>query len=161
MKWILLYQQRTGHLAQWTAMNNSARRGAIDGKERRGEERRGGKVEPRWEARGGGKREGATGQRVGVCQDVSSRGGETQEKNNLDQTCWVNSEREAASVCVCVCVCVFLTIQKPLCAALCRCLCTNTLGRPSRARLCCLPLSSLHPHCSVSLLKLVETPFTL
>lgn len=34
MKWIPLYQQRTGHLAQWTAMNNSARRG--DGKDRRG-----------------------------------------------------------------------------------------------------------------------------
>ena len=40
-------------------------------------------------------------------------------------------------------LCVFLTIQRPLCAALCRCLCTNTLGRPSRARLCYLPLSTL------------------
>lgn len=87
MKWILLYQQRTGHLAQWTAMNNSARRG--DGKDRRGKVEMGGGVDP--ETRGNHR----MGE-VGACQDVSCRGGETQEMNNHDRTCWVNSERGAS-----------------------------------------------------------------
>lgn len=141
MKWILLYQQCTGHLAQWTTMNNSARRAAID----RREEMRGGKVERRWEA-SGRKQEGSgrTGEWELAKMRVAEEGGETQEGNN--QSCWVKWEE----------ICAFLTIQRALCAALCRCLCTNTLGRPSRARLCYLPLSSHHPRCSASLLKLLQ-----
>lgn len=92
MKWILLYQQCTGHLAQWTAMNNSARREARD-------EKSGEQGMWRWEGRGVWRTRGngGTGE-VLVCQDASSRGGETQQRNNQDQTCWVNSE--AVSVCV-------------------------------------------------------------
>lgn len=97
MKWILLYQQCTGHLAQWTAMNNSARGEAMEGKERRGEEERWSRDERREPAENMRERQD---RRVGVCQDVRSRGGETQEKNKHDQTCWVNSERGAVSVCV-------------------------------------------------------------
>lgn len=154
MKLILLYQQCSGHLAQWTAMNNSARSGAIDTKERGREERRGRKVEPSGQSINR-KTQGERGdRRVGVCQDVSDRKGETLERKFHNQTCWVNSEGSNVGVCVCVCVC--LIIQRPLCAALCRCLCTNTLGRPSRARLWNLALSSLHPNRSAaSLLKLV------
>lgn len=155
MTWILVYQQCTGHLAQWTSMNNSARGEAIDEWRRR-------KVESRWEGRGGWRARGnnRTGEVV-VFQDVSSRRGEAQKMNNQDETCWVNSERDCVCVSVRVCMCVFLTVQRPFCAALCRCLCTNTLGRKSRARLCYLLLSSLHPHCSISTVTLSKTHFTL
>lgn len=146
-KWILLYQQSTGHLAQGTAMNNLARGEEID--EKRGREKMGrGELSQR--ARGSDGTVGAV-----VCKN-GSRGGATQQWNNRDQTCWVNSEREAVRLCVC-----YWWYKGPLCAGLCRCLCTNTLERASRARLCYLLYSSLHPHWSASLLKLLKTHFTL
>lgn len=58
-------------MAQWTTINNSARRAATDS-----EERRGGKVELGDERQAENMREPQDG-RVGVCKAVSSRGGET------------------------------------------------------------------------------------
>lgn len=94
LKWIPLYRQRAGHLAQWAAMNNSAKREATD-------ERREGGVEMRGER----PKESPDGQ--------SSRGGRWGGVGGLERG--INMIKLAESIvtgraCVCVCMCLCVSV---------------------------------------------------